>query len=68
MRVFDSNQFRQALEEGDVSGGQVTAGHQVVEDATDVDDHFAGGLLLFPVSRKLGHQDVHHFCGCTKQE
>lgn len=68
MRLFDANQFRQAVKEGDVSGGQVTAGHQVVENAADVDDHIVGGLLLVSVGRKLGHQGVHHFCGCIKQE
>lgn len=67
MCVFDANQFRQTIKEGDVSGRQVAAGHQVVEDAADVDHHLAGGLLLVSVSRELGHQDVHHFCGCTKQ-
>lgn len=68
MRFFDAHQFRQAVKEGDVSGGQVTAGHQVVENAADVDHHFAGRLLLVPVGRELGHQAVHRFCGCTTQE
>lgn len=68
MRFFDADQFGQAVKEADVSGGQVTAGHQVVKNAADVDHHFAGRLLLVPVSRKLAHQGVHHFGGCGRRE
>ena len=63
MGVPDAHQLGEPIEEADVSGGQGTAGHQVVEDPTDVDHHLAGGLLLGPVAGQLGHQVVHHLGG-----
>ena len=63
MGRFDAYQLGQAVEVGDVPGGDLAAGHQVVECPTDVDHHVTGWLCLLPVTGKLAHQVVDHLCG-----
>lgn len=65
MRGLDADQLGQAVEEADVPGRHGAAGHQVVEDAADVDHHIAGRRLLVAVAGQLGHQVVHHLAGCA---
>lgn len=67
MRAFDADQFGQAVKEGDVPGGHGAAGHQVIENAADVDHHLAGGILLVAITGQLGHQVVDHLCGYTQR-
>ena len=63
MRGLDGQQFGDAVEEGEVAGGQRAAGHQLVERATEVHHHLAAGVLLVAVGRQLGHQNVHRALG-----
>lgn len=63
MGISDSHQFLQAVEVADVSGSQIAACHQVIEDTTDVDHHIAGWQILVSIIRQLSHQVVHHLCG-----
>lgn len=65
VRGLDADQLGQAVEEADVPGCDGAAGHQVVEDATDVDHDVAGRRLLVAVAGQLGHQVVHHLGGCA---
>lgn len=68
VRGLDADQLGQAVEIGDVPGSHGGAGHQVVQDAADVDHHLAGRRLLVAVAWQLGHQVVHHLGGCAQTQ
>ena len=57
---LDADKFWQAVKVCDVSGSYRAAGHQVIENSTDVHHHIARGVLLVPIVRQLAHQVVHH--------
>lgn len=55
MGSLNGDQFWEAIEVGDVSGGQGATSDKVVEGSTYVNDHFTGWFLLVAIAGELGH-------------
>lgn len=62
--LLDEDKLSEPIKVEQISGGNGTGHHQVVEYSYDIDQHLGGGRLLTHTARELLNQVTHHLGSC----